>query len=87
MVQNTKYCLQHNLGLGGAVVCTVLARADGKVATPVSDAEVGKRNGLGYNPATQARGFTTDQVDKTRSKKSRSEWALQDTQKKVQARF
>jgi sterol carrier protein 2 len=87
MVQNTKYCLQHNLGLGGAVVCTVYKRADGKAAAPVSDAEVGKRNGLGYNPATQARGFTNEQVDKTRSKKSRSEWALQDTQTKVQARF
>lgn len=87
MVQGTKACLQHNLGLGGAVVCTVYKRADGKVATPVSDAEVGKKNGLGYNPATQARGFTHEQVDKTRSKKSRSEWALQDVQKKVQARF
>jgi sterol carrier protein 2 len=87
MVKDTKYCLQHNLGLGGAVVCTVLSRADGKVATPVSDAEVGKRNGLGYNPATQARGFTPAQADKTRSKKSRSEWALQDIQTKVQARF
>ena len=40
-----------------------------------------------YNPATQAKGFTTEQVDRTRSKKSRSEWALQDIQEKVQARF
>lgn len=47
MVKDTKYCLQHNLGLGGAVVVTVYTRADGKVAEPVSDAEVGKRNGLG----------------------------------------
>jgi sterol carrier protein 2 len=87
MVQNTKYCLQHNLGLGGAVVCTVYKRADSKVATPVSDAEVGKRNGLGYNPATQARGFTLAQAEKVRSHKSRSEWALQNVGDKVQARF
>jgi len=69
------------------VVCTVYKRADGKANAPVSDAEVGKRNGLGYNPATQARGFTNEQVDKARSKKSRSDWALQDIQTKVQARF
>lgn len=47
MVKGTKYCLQHNLGLGGAVVCTVYQRADGKEAQPVSDAEVGKKTGLG----------------------------------------
>ena len=47
LVKGTKYCLQHNLGLGGAVVVTVYARADGKAAEPVSDAEVGKRTGLG----------------------------------------
>ena len=87
MVNGTKYCLQHNLGLGGAVVCTVLSRADGRVAEPMSDEQVAKVSGNGYNPATQARGFTEEQVNKTRSKKSRSEWALQDTQQKVQARF
>lgn len=87
LVKGTKYCLQHNLGLGGAVVVTVYKRADGKVAEPVSDEAVGKINGLGYNPATQAKGFTTEQVDRTRSKRSRSEYALQDIQQKVQARF
>jgi hypothetical protein len=40
-----------------------------------------------YNPATQARGFTAAQADQARSKKSRSDWALQDVQQKVQARF
>ena len=34
--------------------------------------------GLGYNPATEAKGFTKAQVDKVRSKQSRSEWAIQD---------
>merc|ERR1712000_577215 len=35
-VPNTSVCLQHNLGLGGAVVVTVYKRADGKTA-PVVD--------------------------------------------------
>lgn len=87
MKEGTKVCLQHNLGLGGAVVVTVYKRSDGKAAAPVSDAEVGKRNGLGYNPATQAKGFTAEECDKVRSKKKRSDWALQDIQQKVQARF
>ena len=47
LAKGTKYCLQHNLGLGGAVVVTVYARADGKVAEAVSDAEVGQKTGLG----------------------------------------
>lgn len=84
---NTKYCLQHNLGLGGAVVVTVYSRADGQVAKDVSDDEVGRINKLGYNPAVVAKGFTAEQVLAARSKKSPSEWALQDTQEKVQSRF
>ncbi|RMZ87242.1 hypothetical protein DV736_g5532, partial [Chaetothyriales sp. CBS 134916] len=87
LTKNTKYALQHNIGLGGAAVVSVYKRADGKVAEAVSDAEVGRRNGLGYNPATQAKGFTAEQVDRVRSKTSRSEFALQDIQEKVQARF
>jgi sterol carrier protein 2 len=86
-VPDTKAALQHNLGLGGAVVCTVYKRADGQAAQDVADAEVGKKNGLGYNPATQAKGFTKKQVNAVRSKKARSEWALQDTEQKVEARF
>ncbi|RVX71891.1 hypothetical protein B0A52_04290 [Exophiala mesophila] len=86
-VKDTKYALQHNLGLGGAVVVTVYARPDGKAATPVSDVEVGKINGLGYNPATEAKGFTTEQARRVVSQKQFSDWALQDTQSKVQSRF
>ncbi len=33
---NTRYCLQHNLGLGGAAVVTVYKRADGGVAQAVN---------------------------------------------------
>jgi sterol carrier protein 2 len=87
MVKNTQYCLQHNLGLGGAAIVTVYKRADGKNAPVVSDQQVGKLNGLGYNPATEAKGFTTEQARRTVSQKKFSEWALQDTQVKVQSRF
>lgn len=86
-VKDTKVALQHNLGLGGAVVCTVYKRADGSAATDRSDADIAKITGLGYNPATQAKGFTKQQVDSVRSKKARSEWALQDIEQKVEARF
>lgn len=84
---NTRYCLQHNLGLGGAAVVTVYRRADGKMAPAVNSTMVGQRNKLGYNPAVEARGFTKEQVDQVRSKKHGSDWALQDTQTKVEARF
>jgi sterol carrier protein 2 len=86
-VKDTKVALQHNLGLGGAVVCTVYKRADGKAAIDISSEEISKITGLGYNPAVEAKGFTKAQVDQVRSKKARSEWALQDTEKKVEARF
>jgi len=87
LVKGTTAALQHNLGLGGAVVVSVYKRADGKENSAVSSEEVGRRNGLGYNPAVEAKGFTKKQVDSVRSKKARSEWALQDTAQKVEARF
>lgn len=87
LVEGTKACLQHNLGLGGAVVVSVFKRADQQAAKPVSDADVAKRTGLGYNPAVEAKGFTKEQADKARSKKHRSAWALQDTEENVLARF
>jgi sterol carrier protein 2 len=87
LVADTSVALQHNLGLGGAVVVTVYKRADGKKPQALSDEEVAKVSGVGYNPAVVAKGFTSAQADKVRSKKSRSEVALQDIQKKVQARF
>ncbi|KAM0251728.1 hypothetical protein ACHAQJ_008003 [Trichoderma viride] len=84
---NTKYCMAHNLGLGGAVVVTVLRRADGQVAPAVDSEVVGKANKLGYNPAVEAKGFTKQQADAVMSKKARNDWALQDTREKVQSRF
>ncbi|KXT17516.1 hypothetical protein AC579_3200 [Pseudocercospora musae] len=87
LVPDTTVALQHNLGLGGAVVCTVYKRADGRAPKKVSDEEVAKKTRFGYNPATEARGFTKKQADEVRSKKARSEWALQDVEKKVESRF
>lgn len=87
LVPSTKAALQHNLGLGGAVVVTVYKRPDGAVAASVSDDEVAKVTGLGYNPAVVAKGFTAAQADKVRSRKFRSEYALAGTDQKVQARF
>jgi sterol carrier protein 2 len=87
LMDGTSAALQHNLGLGGAVVVTVYKRADGKKVAAVSNEDVGKKNGLGYNPAVEAKGFTKAQVDKVRSKNSRSEWAIQDVESKVESRF
>ena len=79
--------LQHNLGLGGAVVVSVYKRADGRPNTKVEDSVVARKTGLGYNPATAARGFTVKQAEKVRSQSRKSEWALQNTARKVEARF
>lgn len=87
LVPDTTVALAHNLGLGGAVVVTVYKRADGKAPKAVSNEEVAKRSTWGYNPAVEAKGFTKAQADHVRSKKMRSEWALQDIQKKVESRF
>ena len=87
LVENAKVALQHNLGLGGAAVVTVYKRADGKGSRAVGDEEVKAGTWLEYNPAVEARGFTREQVGRVRSRRARSEWALQDTEKKVEARF
>ncbi|KAI1287757.1 thiolase-like protein [Xylaria venustula] len=86
-VPNTKFALQHNLGLGGAAVVTVYARPDRSVAPKVDDAIIGKINKLGYNPAVVAKGFTAEQCKSVLSRTKTSAWALQDTEKKVESRF
>jgi sterol carrier protein 2 len=87
LVDGTTTALQHNLGLGGAVVVTVYKRADGKTAKPVDSQAVGRINKLGYNPAVEAKGFTKAQADEVRSKQHRSDWAAAETPAKVEARF
>ena len=86
LAPGAKVALQHNLGLGGAVVVTVYKRTDGKVNDELSGDDAAK-GWLGYNAAVEARGFTSAQVDRVRSRRARSEWAIQDTEKKVEARF
>ncbi|KAI1461241.1 thiolase-like protein [Annulohypoxylon moriforme] len=86
-VPHTRFALQHNLGLGGAAVVTVYARPDRGEARTVESKAVGERNGLGYNPAVEAKGFTAEQARKVLSRSRFSEWAVQDTATKVQARF
>lgn len=87
LIPGTTVALQHNLGLGGAVVVTVYKRADGKVAQKVDSETVAKKTGLGYNPAVEAKGFTEKQATSARSKTHASAWALGDTEAKVEARF
>jgi len=87
LAENTSVALQHNLGLGGAVVMNVYKRADGKKNTKVSDAEIAKISGVGYNPAVEARYITPAQAEQIRSKSSREDYALGDTVEKLQARL
>ena len=84
---DAKVALQHNLGLGGAVVVNVYKRADGKQNYKVSDEQIKKLGVWEYNPATEARFITKADADGVRSKNNRSEYALSDTQEKIQARL
>jgi sterol carrier protein 2 len=89
LVKDLDVALQHNLGLGGAVVITVYKRGDGRKNTDVSQsaAEIARLSGLGYNPAVEARGVTKEDFEKIRSKKGRSDYALGETAEKIQARL
>ena len=87
LVKDVDVALQHNLGLGGAVVVTIYKRADGKKNSQVPDAEVKKLSGVGYNPATEARFINPDEAEKVRSKKNANATALGDTREKLQARL
>lgn len=76
-VPQTEYCLQHNMGLGGATVVTVLGRADDKVAPLPSEIQdqVDGRRRLGYHPALEARGLNKQDMEAVRSQKAFSNWA------------
>lgn len=76
---STNVALQHNLGLGGAVVINVYKRADGKPNSALSDVEIAKSSWFGYNPAVEARGVTKADAEKVRSKRYRQDFALGDT--------
>lgn len=73
---DTEYALQHNLGLGGAVVVNVYKRADGKRNIKLRDEQVVQASAFGYNPATQAKGITKADFEKVCSRQRRSDYAL-----------
>lgn len=79
--------LQHNLGLGGAVVINVYKRADGKSNSKLQNEEIFKASEWDYNPATQAKFASKKEIEKVRSKQYRVEYALGDTQEKIAARL
>lgn len=84
---DAEVALQHNLGLGGAVVVTIYKRADGKKNRKVPDSEIVRTSAFTYNPATEARHPSLQDADKVRSRTTRNEYALGDTQDKIQARL
>ncbi|KAM0706643.1 hypothetical protein Q7P35_005971 [Cladosporium inversicolor] len=87
LVADCDVALQHNLGLGGAVVINVYKRADGKSNSKLSDQEIVKTSAFDYNPAVKAKTPSLADIDKVRSRTARSEYALGDTQKKLEARL
>ena len=87
LVDGSRVALQHNLGLGGAVVVNVYKRADGGANKKVSDEEIKRGSWLGYNAAVEARGISKEDAEKVRSRTSRSQWALGDTEQRLAARL
>lgn len=87
LVENASVALQHNLGLGGAVVVNVYKRADGKKNSPLKSEDIAKISGIGYNPAVEAHFVTAADAEKVRSVANRSQWAMGDTQEKLNARL
>lgn len=76
LVEDSTCAVQHNLGLGGAVVATVYRRADGLPCKAVPDSIVANKTGLGYNPATKLQGYTAMQAESVRSKRMRHDGAF-----------
>lgn len=76
LVDGSHVALQHNLGLGGAVVVNIYKRADGGKSTRVGSDNVARTSWLGYNPAVEARQITEIDADRVRSKKHRNNFAI-----------
>ncbi|KAJ6177653.1 hypothetical protein N7519_008114 [Penicillium mononematosum] len=87
LVSGTDVALQHNLGLGGAVVVTIYKRADGQVSRPIADEDIKRVSGLEYNPAVEARYITPQDGERVRSKTKRHKYPLQETVEKLKARI
>ena len=83
-----KYALQHNVGLGGAVVVTLYKRADGENAPSRSQrSDVDGRNWAGYNPASEARWLDDAEINRVRSVKDRSDYMLKGRKRASEARL
>lgn len=87
LVDGADVALQHNLGLGGAVVVTIYKRADGQKASKVSNTDIANASGVGYNPAVEARYVTPDDGERVRSKTKRHDYVLHETVGKLAARM
>ncbi|KAF9318749.1 hypothetical protein BGZ91_005099, partial [Linnemannia elongata] len=70
-VPNCKYALQHNVGLGGAVVISLYKKANELGSSPKY---VDSRKRVGYNPATEAREVSEEEVESVRAKGASSEF-------------
>jgi sterol carrier protein 2 len=85
LVNGASVALQHNLGLGGAVVVNVYRRADNRASASVSSDDVATGSWLGYNAAVEARGISDSDAEKVRSRLNRNDFALGDTRAKIAA--
>ncbi|PGH21439.1 hypothetical protein AJ80_03230 [Polytolypa hystricis UAMH7299] len=75
LAPHTRVALQHNLGLGGAAVVSVYKRADGAENSVARDADIARLAGVGYNPATEVRQVTMEQVRSVLSRRHNNKWA------------
>ncbi|KAI8850076.1 thiolase-like protein [Chytridium lagenaria] len=64
--QNPRYALQHNIGLGGAVVITLYKKPEG---LPAPGKWQDPRERFGYNPATECRDIREEDFKKVMSRK------------------
>jgi sterol carrier protein 2 len=68
---HTKHCLQHNVGLGGAVVVTMYKRPDDSEAPMPEESKKTQEDGrkwAGYNPAVEARWISKSDLDRVKSR-------------------
>jgi sterol carrier protein 2 len=87
LAEGADVALQHNLGLGGAVVVTVYKRADGGKSEKVTDENIKENSWFKYNPAVKAKYVSKEDGERVRSRTFKSEYALGDTLEKIQSRL
>ena len=70
-VPDCHYALQHNVGLGGAVVVGIYGRPDFS-----GNIDEDGKDRIGYNPAIECRPITRHDFDRVKSKKASSEYIV-----------